>query len=197
LASLVRRHASYEDLLLLAEEPVAELVGGNLYTSPRLSLAASVSASALSAALASATQPTRGDADAWWILFEPELQLLDDVLVPDLAGWKRERLARPPETAAIDLVPDWICEVLSPRTESFDRAHKLPAYARHGIPHAWLVDPALRSLEVLRRERGRFVHITSFAADERACVEPFESLALDLTQLWGGLASDADRASDP
>jgi len=183
MASLVRTHATYEDLLRLSAEPVAEIVDGALYTSPRPSIRNAVSALALSAALGGTYQLGR-TRSGWWFFFEPELQLADDVLVPDLAGWRRERLPRPPETAAIDLPPDWVCEVLSPETETFDRASKLPAYARHGIGHTWLVSPAKRSLEVLRCEGGRFWSCGSFTRDSVVQVEPFAAVRLDLLLLW-------------
>jgi Uma2 family endonuclease len=191
MATLVRRHARYEDLLLLSEEPIAEIVDGSLYTSPRPSIQGSVAAFALSAALGGASPLRHGNRQGWWILFQPELQLADDILVADLAGWRRERLARPPATLAIDLAPDWVCEIVCPATERFDRAHKLPAYARHGISHAWLVSPAARSLEALRLEGGCFRLLGTFPEDALVQVEPFAAARLDLLSLWGESPPDA------
>jgi Uma2 family endonuclease len=63
-------------------------------------------------------------------LVEPELHLgpRPEKVVPDLAGWRRERL---PDTlldadadGAITVLPDWVCEVLSERTEHVDRGKK-------------------------------------------------------------------------
>ena len=85
---------------------------------------------------------------------EPELHLGTDVLVPDLAGWRTERAIWPRGTAYIDVAPDWVCEVLSPSTEAFDRAEKMPAYAQYGVKHAWLVDPENQSLEVYELSAG-------------------------------------------
>ena len=87
-------------------------------------------------------------------MFEPELHLVGDTLVPDLAGWRRERLPSLPDAPAVTLAPDWVCEILSPSTERIDRVKKLPAYAHHGVGHAWLINPTTRTLEVFRRDGG-------------------------------------------
>jgi Uma2 family endonuclease len=183
--SLIRRGATYEDLLLLFEEPVGEIVDGNLYTSPRPSIPHAVSASALGAALGGAFQLAPGGSGGWWILTQPELQLGDDILVADLAGWRRHRLPEPPETMAIDLAPDWACEIISPETETLDRAHKLAAHARAGVEYAWVVDPAARRLEVLRREAAGFIALGTFIDHAVVRAEPFAAIDLHLSSLWG------------
>ena len=121
----------------------------------------------------------------WILLFEPELHLGDDVLVPDFAGWRRERMPQPPRTAAFTLAPDWVCEVLSPSTAVLDRAAKLPVYAREGVQHVWLVDPVLRTLEVFRLHEGRYSLLITHTGKGRVRVEPFEALELELAYLWG------------
>jgi Uma2 family endonuclease len=118
-------------------------------------------------------------------LFEPELHLVDDVLVPDLAGWRRERLAKPPDAPAVTVPPDWVCEILSPSTERLDRVRKLPAYCRHGVGHAWLINPGQRTLEVFHREAERWVLLATFADDAVVRAEPFDAIELDLLGLWG------------
>jgi len=188
MATLVRRSASYEDLLRHSRLPVAEIVDGSLYRSARPSVPCAMAAFALSAAIGAACAPRRAQAGGWWVLFEPELQLGDDVLVPDLAGWRRERLSAREGTVAVDVAPDWVCEILAPGTEAFDREHKLPAYARHGVSHAWLVDPARRSLQVLEREARRWVRVRGFEEDARVRAEPFAAVELDLLTLWADTA---------
>src|SRR5207249_2269272 len=89
----------------------------------------------------------------WWILFEPELHLGENVLVPDHAGWRRERMPLLPDVAAFTLAPDWVCEVISPSTAHIDRGRKLRAYAREQVAHLWFVDPLARTIEVYRLER--------------------------------------------
>lgn len=110
---------------------------------------------------------------------------MDDTFVPDLAGWRRERLPKTPNAPALTLAPDWVCEILSPSTERLDRVRKLPAYARHGVAYAWLINPSTRTLEVYRRENGSWVLAGTHADDAIVRAEPFEAIELDLLRLWG------------
>ena len=191
MASPVRKHATYADLIEVAQDKIAEIVDGDLYATPRPSAPHSGCAFALSVELGGPFQRGRGGPGGWLFLFEPELHLSDDVLVPDLAGWRRERLQKPPNAPAIDLAPDWVCEILSPSTERLDRARKLPAYARHGVGHAWLINPTARTVEVLRRDGERWVLSATFADDARVRAEPFEAIELDLLSLWGETRSSS------
>ncbi len=125
-----------------------------------------------------------GGPGGWLLLDEPELHLGQDVLVPDLAGWRRERLPVLPKGAAFNLAPDWACEVLSPSTSRLDRKVKVPVYAREGVGHLWLVDPEARTLEVLRLGEGRYVQLGVHEGAVRVRAAPFEALELDLARLW-------------
>lgn len=127
----------------------------------------------------------RGGPGGWWIVDEPELHFGEDVLVPDLAGWRRERLPEWPKAAFVNLAPDWVCEVLSPSTERLDRARKLPVYARESVGHVWLVNPAARTLEVYRRDKEGWLLLATHATDAIVRAEPFEAIELDLLKLWG------------
>jgi Uma2 family endonuclease len=120
----------------------------------------------------------------WFILNEPELHLGEDVLVPDLAGWRRERMPVFQRTPAFELAPDWVCEVLSPSRAWVDRSVKLPVYAREGVSHAWLVDPEARTLEVFRLEGGRYSLLGTHEGADRVRAEPFEDFELELALLW-------------
>jgi Uma2 family endonuclease len=126
----------------------------------------------------------RGGPGGRWILFEPELHLGDEVLVPDLAGWRRSRMPTLPDTAYFTLPPDWVCEVLSPGTARLDRQKKLAIYAREGVARTWLVDPIQRTLEVLRLEGGHWVIVAIHADQETVRAEPFDAIALELPRLW-------------
>jgi Uma2 family endonuclease len=128
----------------------------------------------------------RGGPGGWWILDEPELHLHSDVVVPDLAGWRRSRMERLPETAHFALVPDWVCEVISPSTARLDRTKKLGVYAREGVSYCWIVDPVLRTLDVLRLESVRWTVASSHADDEIVRPEPFADVDLELALLWEG-----------
>jgi Uma2 family endonuclease len=178
------RPATYDDLVKLPDNVVAEIVDGELHASPRPAFRHARTESSLAALLARPYDHGVGGPGGWWILVEPELHLARDVLVPDLAGWRRSRLPREPDTAHVVLAPDWVCEVLSPSTVQIDRARKLGIYAREGVAHAWLVDPLARTLEVLRLEGGRWVLLATHAGDEVVRAGPFTEIDLELRLLW-------------
>ena len=177
--------ATYQDLLEVPDTMVAEILDGELYASPRPAMRHSLVASALGGQLWGPFGHGRGGPGGWWLLDEPELHFGDEVLVPDLAGWRRERLPEIPDTAAISLAPDWICEVVSPSTERIDRVRKLPIYAREGVGHAWLVNPLTKTLEVFRRGEGGWILLSTHGGDDAVRAEPFEAIAIELPELWG------------
>jgi len=154
MASPAKRRATYEDLLRVPDHRVAEIVDGDLHVSPQPASRHTLASSGLGSGLWAPFHQGRGGPGGWWILFEPELHLGQDVLVPDLAGWRRERMPEFPDTAAFTLAPDWVCEVVSPGTERLDRAKKMPVYAREQVSHLWLVNPIARTLEPLWGEDG-------------------------------------------
>ena len=179
------RRASYEDLESVPPHRVGEIVGGELYVSPRPAVPhARVTARLLQDIGPFDDAPGGEKPGGWVILNEPELHLGGDALVPDLAGWRRERLPELPQTAAITLAPDWVCEVISPSTEALDRARKMGAYAREGVKHLWFVDPRPRLLEVYRLEQGRWSCLGAHEGDARVRAEPFEAVELQLRRLW-------------
>lgn len=179
------RAATYEDLLKVPDHLVAEILEGELYATPRPAVSHAVAASVLGSELGNPFQQGRGGPGGWWILDEPELHLGADVLVPDLAGWRRERLPELPDAAAITVAPDWVCEVLSPSTEALDRVPKLRIYARERVSHVWFVNPKTQTLEVLRLESGPWMLVATHDGDASVSVEPFDAISLDLFRLWG------------
>jgi len=180
-----RREATYEGLESVPSHQVGEIVGGELYVSPRPSpLHARVTARLVQALGPFDKSPGTEGLGGWVILFEPELHLSREALVPNLAGWRRERLPELPDTAALTLAPDWVCEVLSPSTEALDRARKMGSYAREGVKHLWFVDPRPRLLEVYRLEQGRWSRLGAHLGDTVVRAEPFEALELKLSLLW-------------
>src|SRR5688572_23545703 len=108
-----------------------------------------------------------------WILPEPELHLGADVVVPDLAGWRKEALPRLPEIAYFRLAPAWLCEVLSASTETLDRGKKMATFARHGVRDVWFIDPADRTLEAFANDGGVFCPAGTFRGSARVRVPPF------------------------
>ncbi len=178
------RPATYDDLVKLPDNLVAEIVDGELHASPRPAPRHSVAGTAVGAALMPPFHHRKGGPGGWWILAEPEIHVGRDVLVPDIAGWRRSRLPAIPTTAYFPLAPDWLCEVLSPSTARLDRAKKLRIYAREGVPHVWLLDPGARILEVMRLDEGRWTIIATHAGDEIVRAEPFTEVELELGSFW-------------
>jgi Uma2 family endonuclease len=186
MADPARRRATYEDLVALPPQQVGEIVDGVLYAQPRPASPHAVAASALGGELGPPFGRGRGGPGGWVILYEPELHLgvEPDVLVPDLAGWRRTRMPVIPEVPYFTLAPDWVCEVLSESTRKLDRAKKVPIYAREGVGHVWLVDPIARTLEIFRLD-GESYRLAATYADDAACrAEPFDAIELDLAALW-------------
>jgi Uma2 family endonuclease len=188
------KRATYEDVLNAPEHKVAEILDGELFLSPRPAPRHAVTTSRLGGIIGGAFDDGRSGAGGWWIINEPELHFGDHVLVPDIAGWRRERMPAIPDEAYFTLPPDWVCEVLSPSTERFDRTKKLRIYAESQVAHAWLVKPTDRTVEVLRLRDGAWT-IVGFCEDRAVVrVEPFETIDLDLGRLW---AEPAPPAADP
>jgi Putative restriction endonuclease len=143
----------------------------------------------------------RGGPGGWLLVDEPELHLGEDVLVPDLAGWRRERLPKLPDAPFVTLAPDWVCEALSPATARIDRTQKRPIYAREELHWLWFLDAHARTLEAFELREGRYTVAGSWADAARARIPPFDAVELDLAMLWaewkgasGAGASRADAA---
>jgi Uma2 family endonuclease len=183
--------ATYADVLALPAHVTGQIVDGELHTSPRPASPHAWTSSTLGMDVGSAYQRGRGGPGGWWIVFEPELHLGRDVLVPDLVGWRRSRMPSPPSSAFLTVAPDWICEVLSPSTVSLDRVKKMGAYAREGVGHAWLVDPLARTLEVYRLVEDHWLLVAAHEGTETVHAEPFDELALILPDLWVDVAPGA------
>lgn len=179
-----RGRATYEDLLKVPDHFVAEIINGELVTSPRPASPHARAASSIGGELYGPFDRGRSGPGGWVILDEPELHLLGHVLVPDLAGWRRTRMPEMPDATAFELAPDWVCEVLSPSTAAIDRADKVPIYAQAGIAHVWLADPLLKTLEVLRLVDGGYRLVTTARGDVKPRLEPFDAVELDLSALW-------------
>ena len=182
--ALARGRATYQDVLDAPAYQVAEIVDGTLHTHPRPSPPHTLASSALGNDLGNPFQFGRGGPGGWWILDEPELHLGDDILVPDLAGWRRERMAELPSTPYFTLAPDWACEVLSASTRRVDLQEKRPVYAREGVEYLWLVEPTDRTLEAFELRDGEWVLIGCAKDDEPVSIRPFDAITFNLSDLW-------------
>jgi Uma2 family endonuclease len=190
-----KQRATYQEVLDAPEHMVAEIIDGELHLSPRPGGPHTSAASRLGHLLGPPFDLGRGGPGGWLILDEPELHLGPDVVVPDLAGWRRERLPLVPHEAFFTLAPDWVCEVLSRSTAAIDRAGKLPIYARAGVRHAWLMDAVQRTLELLRAPDGAWLIAAVHRGDARVRVEPFEAIEIDLAVLWAAIAPPPPRGT--
>ena len=182
-----KRRATYEDLLAVPETMIAEIIDGVLHANPRPAAPHTRASSRLGIELGGPFDTGKpGGPGGWVLLDEPELHLHGDILVPDLAGWRRARMPELPDASSFELAPDWVCEVLSPGTAGTDRAEKMPIYAREGVPFAWLVDPIERTLEAYRLDaaQGRWVQHGVWRDAARVHAEPFEVFELELASLW-------------
>jgi Uma2 family endonuclease len=184
MTKALKKDAKYADLYEVPENFVAEILGGELYASPRPAYPHAFAASALGVKLGGPFQYGENGPGGWLFLDEPELRLGDDVLVPDLAAWRLERLPAVPTGEYPAVAPDWVCEVLSPSTAKIDRTKKLAIYARENVNYAWLVDPLQQTLEVFGLERARWMLLAAHEAGARVRAEPFAAVELDLRTLW-------------
>jgi Uma2 family endonuclease len=180
------RRATYEDLLQVPDILVAEIIDGELITSPRPAFSHARVTSVMRGDLNPFDRPLGGPGGpgGWWILFEPELHLGADIVVPDLAGWRRERMPVLQNVPYGEVAPDWVCEVVSPATARNDRVRKMPVYVREHVGHLWLVDPILRTLEVYRLEGQRWVVASTHGDTDNIRAEPFEALEIDMSRWW-------------
>jgi Uma2 family endonuclease len=190
------RPTLYQQLEALPEGLTGEILGGQLHTQPRPSWSHALAGSSLGDELVGPFQKGRGGPGGWWIIDEPEVHFLRDleVAVPDLGGWRRERMGKPPEGHRVEVVPDWVCEILSPATASRDRQVKMPFYARHGVAYAWLVDPTERTLEAYALEAGTWRELGRFAGTDRVALAPFDAVTIELAGLWVPPSPDGDSA---
>jgi Uma2 family endonuclease len=178
------KRATYDDVLNAPENKVAEILDGELFLSPRPAPKHAVASSEIGMAIGNPFHRGAGGPGGWWILDEPELHFGEQVLVPDLAGWRRERLPAIPDEAFFTLAPDWVCEVLSPSTERIDRSRKLRIYAEAAVQHAWLVKPSDRTLEVLHLRDGAWTIVGVCSGSDVVRIKPFEAVELELGRLW-------------
>ena len=184
---MARRRATYADLCEVPDTMVAEILDGELYATPRPSSPHALASSAIGIDVGGPFHRAPNGPEqpgGWRILFEPELHLGGDVVVPDLAGWRRERMPVLPNVAAFTQAPDWVCEVVSPATAAMDRVRKTRIYARESVAHLWLVDPLAQTLEVYRLEGQQWVVASTHAGSEIVRAEPFGAIELAIARWW-------------
>ncbi len=176
--------ATYQDVLDAPPHKVAEIIDGTLHMNPRPAPRHAWASTGLGESIGPPFNRGRGGPGGWWIVFEPELHLGEDILVPDLAGWRRKRMPDYPETAYFTLVPDWACEVLSPSTRAMDQGRKRDIYAREGVAYLWFVDPDVRTLEAFELREGQWVLLKTLTDNDSVSLPPFDAISFSLGDLW-------------
>jgi Uma2 family endonuclease len=182
--------ATYADLEALPERFIGELIEGTLYAQARPASRHARAASALGSRLFAGFDGTGGveggPPGGWWILFEPELHFAADVLVPDIAGWRREQMPAMQAQPWFTEVPDWVCEVLSPGAAERDRTLKLTRYHERGVGHVWLVNPEARHVEAFAHTEAGWLLVGNYFDDAVVSLPPFQALPIGLGELWLG-----------
>lgn len=173
--------ATYADIDALPPHITGQIVAGELLTSRRNHWPAMRADSVLAGLLGAAFDLGLTGPGGWHIYNRPGLYLGDDVLVPSIAAWRRPM--RPPGQR-LEHPPDWICEVLSPATALAMRNKTLPAYARLGVQHAWLVDPGRYCVEVYENRAGAWVLLTVEAGNGELRAAPFDAVGISLKAIW-------------
>ena len=178
------RRATYQDVLDAPPNMVAELINGTLHMQPRPAARHAWASSGMGAKISPPFNYGDGGPGGWWIIFEPELHLGDDIVVPDLAGWRRETMPEYPDTAYFDIAPDWVCEVLSPSTRRIDLGDKRDIYAREEMSHLWFVDPDARTLEAFELRDGQWLLLATLSDSDPVSLIPFDAITFPLNALW-------------
>ena len=185
------RRATYQDVLDAPPHKVAEVIAGTLHTHPRPSMRHAWASSGMGAKINPPFNYGDGGPGGWWIVFEPELHLGDDIVVPDLAGWRRETMPEYPDAAYCTIAPDWVCEVLSPSTRRLDQGAKRDLYAREGVRRLWFVDPDARTFEAFELHEGHWLLLATLIDDVPVSLPPFDAITFPLDALWPDVIADA------
>jgi len=191
---LAAKPATYADLEKVPPNRVAELIEGALVTYPRPAPRHAAAALMMGSELGNPFQRGKDGPGGWIFLTEPELHFGFNVLVPDLAGWRRERLSTAPDTAFIETPPDWVCEVLSPSTEYYDRGAKRRLYAEAGVPYLWLLDPVSQVLEAFSLAGKQWLLTGTATGAEEVRLAPFDAVSFPLSVLF---PFDAPKSNEP
>lgn len=187
----VSRKATFQDVLNAPSNLVAEVVAGTLHARPRPKNRHALASSGLLMKVGPPFTYGDGGPGGWVILFEPELHLGEDIIVPDIAGWRRETMSKNMDDAYFTQAPDWVCEMLSPSTRQFDQGNKRTVYARENVLHLWFVDPDSRTLEAFGLRRGQWTLLATLVDDDPVSMPPFDAISFPLDALWPEVSEPA------
>lgn len=178
--------ATYDDLLRLPEGERAEVIAGALEVLPAPRPRHANVQRALGRFVGGPFHDDDGfgGPGGWWIFLEVDVLLgPNDIVRPDLSGWRRDRLAEP-DARPLAVVPDWVCEIASPSTASRDRVIKRRLYASAGIGHYWIIDPVARSIEALELRGGVWIESGVYGEDDHARIAPYEAVEIPVGRLF-------------
>jgi Uma2 family endonuclease len=186
MAEAARRLATWEDLLATPDDGrTYEVLSGEIEGVPRPLPRHGRSQAQLCARLSGPFDPGDERPGSWWLIIEPDVRLSPhDIVSPDLAGWRRERLPVFPETRPIDLAPDWVCEVVCPSDGGRDRVRKADLYLRSNVAFYWILDPAERTLEAFAAREGAWLRPGAWSDGDSPRIPPFESIEIDVGGLF-------------
>ena len=184
IAAPPHRRATYQDVLDAPSNKLAEVIDGTLHMQPRPAMRHARASSGMGAKISPPFDYGDGGPGGWWIIDEPELHPGEDIIVPDLAGWRRETMPEYPTGAYFDIAPDWVCEVLSPSTRAIDPGGKRDIYAREGTGHLWFVDPGAKMLEAFELREGKWVVPATLTGNAPVSLPPFDAITFPLDALW-------------
>ncbi len=190
------RRATYQDVLDAPPHKVAEVIARRLHTHPRPASRHAWASSGIGAKISPPFNYGDGGPGGWWIDFEPELHLAEDIVVPDLAGWRRETMPEYPDAAFFTTAQDWVCEVLSPSTRRLVLSEKRALYAREGVRRLWFVDPDARTLEAFELRDGQWLLLATLADDAPVSLPPFDAITFPLDALWPEVITRAEMAEN-
>lgn len=197
-AVVLDRPATRRDLDRLPRTWRGEIIHGTLYAFPRPRAPHQRASTRIAGDIDGPFDRGRGGPGGWWILEEPGIELpAAKEFSPDVAGWRRERLPTLPRKGGITVVPDWICEVLSPRTQAYDLVIKRRFYAEIGVPYLWYVEPLARTITAHKLISGQWTDVGAWYKDEKARIEPFEAIELDLDAWWEGVEFGWEDEEEP
>jgi Putative restriction endonuclease len=184
MADTAFKRATYQDILDLPEGVVGEIIKGVLHSKPRPRVPHVRVALKLVGKVAGPFDTDDDGPGGWLFLQEVELHLGQEIVVPDMAGWKRERFPGLANDAFLTVPPDWVCEILSPSTAQKDRALKANIYASEGVGYMWLIDPQLKTLEAYKNHSGQWLQLGVITEGAEVKIEPFDAAPFKLDTLW-------------
>lgn len=182
--AIARKLATYDDLLALPEDVRAEILAGEIVAQPSAGRGHQFITGRISRKVEGPFD-FDGRIGGWWFMQDVDIRFTPhDVVRPDHAGWRQSRLASPYGPQPVEVIPDWICEILSTNWK-YDRTYKSDLYATHGVGHYWLVDPVARYLEAFELKSGRWIRLGAYDESAIAPIPPFEALELKLSDIFG------------